>query len=125
MFLGGNGIFIGVKVAAHYVSIVKKSPSEIRFSHTLRKSFIPLKDYIEERAIGIANYIIDNNATVRQTAKAYGVSKSTVHKDVTERLMQVNPTLALEARKVLDLNKSERHIRGGLATKEKYMHQHG
>ena len=84
-----------------------------------------MKDYIKERAIGIANYIIDNNATVRQTAKAYGVSKSTVHKDVTERLMQVNPTLALEARKVLDLNKSERHIRGGLATKEKYMHQHG
>ena len=84
-----------------------------------------MKDYIEERAIGIANYIIDNNATVRQTAKAYGVSKSTVHKDVTERLMQVNPTLALEARKVLDLNKSERHIRGGLATKEKYLHQHG
>ena len=84
-----------------------------------------MKDYIEERAIGIANYIIDNNATVRQTAKAYGVSKSTVHKDVTERLMQVNPTLALEARRVLDLNKSERHIRGGLATKEKYMHQHG
>ena len=84
-----------------------------------------MKDYIEERAIGIANYIIDNNATVRQTAKAYGVSKSTVHKDVTERLMQVNPTLASEARKVLDLNKSERHIRGGLATKEKYMHQQG
>ncbi len=82
-----------------------------------------MKDYIEERAIGIANYIIDNNATVRQTAKAYGVSKSTVHKDVTERLMQVNPTLAMEARKVLDLNKSERHIRGGLATKEKYLHQ--
>lgn len=50
---------------------------------------------------------------------------ATIHKDVTERLMQVNPTLALEARKVLDLNKSERHIRGGLATKEKYMHQHG
>ncbi len=84
-----------------------------------------MKDYIEERAIGIANYIIDNNATVRQTAKAYGVSKSTVHKDVTERLMQVNPALASEARKVLDLNKSERHIRGGLATKEKYLHQHG
>ncbi len=82
-----------------------------------------MKDYIEERAIGIANYIIDNNATVRQTARAYGVSKSTVHKDVTERLMQVNPTLAMEARKVLDLNKSERHIRGGLATKEKYLHQ--
>lgn len=84
-----------------------------------------MKDYIEERAISIANYIIDSNATVRQTAKAFGVSKSTVHKDVTERLAQVNPALAAEARKVLDVNKSERHIRGGLATKEKYLHQHG
>ena len=64
-----------------------------------------MKEYIEERAVAIANYIIDHNATVRQTAKAYGVSKSTVHKDVTERLMQVNPALASEARKVLDLNK--------------------
>ncbi len=94
--------------------------------HTIVKNIprgIPLKDYIEERAVSIANYIIDNNATVRQTAKTFGVSKSTVHKDVTERLMQVNPTLATEARKVLDLNKSERHIRGGLATKEKYLHQ--
>ena len=94
-----------------------------------------MKDYIEERAIGIANYIIDNNATVRQTAKAYGVSKSTVHKDISERLplfnrplyLQVKEVLdvnkAAEARKVLDVNKSERHIRGGLATKEKYLHQ--
>ena len=82
-----------------------------------------MKDYIEERAIAIANYIIENNATVRQTARQFGISKSTVHKDVTERLMQVNPSLAKEARKVLDVNKSERHIRGGLATKEKYLHQ--
>ncbi len=82
-----------------------------------------MKDYIEERAINIANYIIDNNATVRQTAKQFGISKSTVHKDVTERLMQINPALAKEARKVLDVNKSERHIRGGLATREKYLHQ--
>lgn len=82
-----------------------------------------MKDYIEERAIDIANYIIENNATVRQTAKQFGISKSTVHKDVTERLMQVNPALAREARKVLDVNKSERHIRGGLATREKYLHQ--
>ena len=81
-----------------------------------------MKDYIEERAIDIANYIIENNATVRQTAKQVGISKSTVHKDVTERLMQVNPALAKEARKVLDVNKSERHIRGGMATKEKYQH---
>lgn len=81
-----------------------------------------MKDYIEERAIGIANYIIENNATVRQTAKTFGISKSTVHKDVTERLMQINPSLARQARKVLDVNKSERHIRGGLATREKYLH---
>lgn len=83
-----------------------------------------MKDYIEERAIDIANYIIENNATVRQTAKTFGISKSTVHKDVTERLMQINPTLAKEARKVLDVNKQERHIRGGMATKEKYQHLH-
>lgn len=80
-----------------------------------------MKGYIEERAIDIANYIIEHNATVRQTAKEFGVSKSTVHKDVAERLVQINPSLAKEARKVLDVNKSERHIRGGLATKEKYL----
>ena len=79
-----------------------------------------MKDYIEERAVEIATYIIGNNATVRQ----FGISKSTVHKDVTERLLQVRPILAAKARKVLDMNKSERHIRGGLATKEKYLHQH-
>ena len=73
----------------------------------------------------IARYIIDNNTTVRQAAKHFGISKSTVHKDVTERLAQVNPSLAAETRKVLDINKSERHIRGGMATKEKYLHQHG
>ena len=83
-----------------------------------------MKEYIEERAVNIACYIIEHNATVRQAAKAFGVSKSTVHKDVTERLEQVNPSLAAEARKVIDVNKSERHIRGGMATKEKYAHQH-
>ena len=82
-----------------------------------------MKDYIEQRAVEIANYIIDYNATVRQTAKKFGISKSTVHKDVTDRLQQVNPTLAARARVVLDVNKSERHIRGGMATREKYMGQ--
>lgn len=82
-----------------------------------------MKEYIEERAIEIANYIVENNATVRQTAKQFGVSKSTVHKDVTDRLLQINPSLAKQARKILDVNKSERHIRGGLATREKYLHQ--
>ena len=83
-----------------------------------------MKDYIEERAIEIANYIVEEKATVRQTAKKFGVSKSTVHKDVTDRLLQINASLAREARKVLDTNKSERHIRGGMATREKYLHQH-
>ena len=82
-----------------------------------------MKDYIEERAIEIAEYIIEKKATVRQTAKRFGVSKSTVHKDVSERLLHINPSLAQEVRKILDVNKAERHIRGGLATKEKYLHR--
>ena len=81
-----------------------------------------MKEYIEERAIKMAEYIIENKTTVRQTAKEFGISKSTVHKDVTERIVQINPTLAAEARKVLDVNKSEHRIRGGMATKEKYSH---
>lgn len=81
-----------------------------------------MKDYIEERAMAVASYIIEHNATVRQAAKQFGISKSTAHKDITERLEQINPGLAREARKVLDVNKSERHIRGGLATREKYLH---
>ena len=84
---------------------------------------ILLKEYIEERVLLIARYIIDHNATVRQAAKHFGISKSTIHKDATERLEQINPTLAQETRKVLNVNKSERHIRGGLATKEKYLNK--
>ena len=79
---------------------------------------------IDDRATRLGEYIVENKATVRRAAKQFGVSKSTVHKDVTERLAQVNPALAKQARKVLDVNKSERHIRGGLATREKYLHQH-
>lgn len=82
-----------------------------------------MKEYIEERAVEIANYIIDCNATVRQTAKKFGISKSTVHKDVTDRLVHINPALAAKARIILDFNKSERHIRGGMATKEKYQNR--
>lgn len=76
---------------------------------------------IEERVVAVATYMIENNATVRQTAKKFGVSKSTIHKDVTERLGTINPLLANEVREILDVNKSERHIRGGLATREKYL----
>ena len=77
-------------------------------------------DLIEERAIKLAKYIIDTKDTVRGTAKKFGISKSTVHKDVSERLKFYNTILAFEVRKVLDENKAERHIRGGLATKLKY-----
>lgn len=80
-----------------------------------------MKGYIEERAVEIANYIVERNATVRQAAKKFGVSKSTVHKDVSERLPFINQGLAAQVRKVLDINKAQRHIRGGLATKEKYL----
>ena len=79
-----------------------------------------MKDYIEERAVEIATYIIETSATVRQTARKFGISKSTVHKDCTDRMVQINPILARQVREVLDTNKQERHIRGGLATKEKY-----
>lgn len=79
-----------------------------------------MKIHIEERAIIVAKYIIDKNSTVRQTAKRFGVSKSTIHKDITERLEEINPTLFVEVKNVLEKNKSERHIRGGMATKLKY-----
>lgn len=79
------------------------------------------KKEIEERAINLAQYIIDSKDTVRGAAKKFCISKSTVHKDVTERLMQINPLLAKEVRGILNENKAERHIRGGMATKLKYM----
>lgn len=78
---------------------------------------------IEERAVCLAQYIIDSKDTVRGAAKKFGISKSTVHKDVSERLIHINKTLAIEVRKVLDENKAERHIRGGMATKLKYSHE--
>ena len=81
-----------------------------------------MKDYIEKRAVELAEYIIENNSTVRAAAKKFHISKSTVHKDVSERLIKINPALAEKVHKVLEENKAERHIRGGLATKEKYMH---
>ena len=79
---------------------------------------------IEERAIALAHYIIDSKDTVRGAAKKFGVSKSTVHKDVSERLEKINPALARQVRVILDENKAERHIRGGMATKMKYSKKH-
>lgn len=80
-----------------------------------------MKDYIANRVILLANYMIDTKATVRQAAVKFGVSKSTVHKDISDRLPELNKNLAKLAKAVLDENKAERHIRGGKATKEKYL----
>ena len=79
-----------------------------------------LKDNIEERAERLALYIIENRTTVRDAAKKFGVSKSTVHKDLVDRLPKQNYALYLQAKEILDINKLERHIRGGMATREKY-----
>ena len=79
-----------------------------------------MRESLEERTCDLAVYIIENQTTVRAAAKQFGVSKSTVHKDLTERLPHVNPGLYRQVRALLDLNKAERHIRGGLATRRKY-----
>ena len=79
-----------------------------------------MRTNIEERVSDLAAYIVDNQTTVRAAAKQFGISKSTVHKDLTERLPRINPGLYRQVRTLLDLNKAERHIRGGLATRRKY-----
>ena len=79
-----------------------------------------MRETIEQRACDLAVYIIENNATVRAAAKQFGISKSTVHKDLSERLPHCNRTLYLQVKTVLERNKAERHIRGGLATRRKY-----
>lgn len=79
-----------------------------------------MQEHIRKRVLDISTYLVESQATVRQAAVAFGVSKSTVHKDVTERLPDINAALAAKVRLVLDLNKAERHIRGGEATRRKY-----
>jgi len=79
-----------------------------------------VQEYIRKRVLDIGIYILESSATVRQTADVFGVSKSTVHKDVTERLPMVNEKLSMEVKHILEINKAERHIRGGDATRKKY-----
>ncbi len=82
-----------------------------------------MQDYIQKRVLEICAYILETGATVRQAAQVFQVSKSTVHKDMTERLPSLNKQLAREVKKILELNKSERHLRGGEATRKKYKEQ--
>ena len=79
-----------------------------------------MKENMEERAQRLALYIIENRSTVRAAAQKFGISKSTVHKDISERLPQFNRSLSLQVKAVLDVNKAQRHIRGGIATRKKY-----
>ena len=79
-----------------------------------------MKDNLNKRACELAVYMIETGATVRAAARHFGISKSTVHKDLTQRLEECNPLLYAQVRKILDLNKQERHIRGGMATRKKY-----
>ena len=79
-----------------------------------------MTDTIEKRACAVAVYMIETGATVRSAARHLGISKSTVHKDLTERLPRLNPSLYKQVRQLLDINKAERHLRGGLATRRKY-----
>ena len=79
-----------------------------------------MKGFVEQRAVELGEYIIQSKATVRKTAKKFGISKSTVHKDVSERLKKVNPQIYREVKSVLEINKAQRHIRGGMATRRKY-----
>ena len=79
-----------------------------------------MKGFVEQRAVELGEYIIQSKATVRKTAKKFGISKSTVHKDVSERLKKVNPQLYRKVKSVLEINKAQRHVRGGMATRRKY-----
>lgn len=83
-----------------------------------------MKGIVEKRAVELGQYIIEQKTTVRSAAKKFGVSKSTVHKDVSERLKYVNPQLYKQVKTVLEINKAQRHIRGGMATRQKYRHMH-
>ncbi|HHZ06998.1 MAG TPA: sporulation transcriptional regulator SpoIIID [Clostridiales bacterium] len=81
-----------------------------------------MKGIVEKRAVELGQYILEQKTTVRSAAKKFGVSKSTVHKDVSERLKYVNPQLYRQVKSILEINKAQRHIRGGMATKQKYQH---
>jgi len=110
LFLHYNIYFIFYKADEHHIYLLK-----------LLRGGVAVKDYMRERILEIAEYIIATKATVRQAAKVFGVSKSTVHKDMTERLLEINPEKARLVKEVLEFNKAERHIRGGRATKRKYL----
>ena len=109
-----HGIFTKPYISFdHVIQISRTKP-------TTEVSRLKDKHFLEDRSVELAEYLISQKATVRSTAKKFGVSKSTVHKDITERLRKVNPQLYKQVAEILQINKEERHIRGGMATKRKY-----
>lgn len=103
-----------------FIHIIKKNDS----GKPVVKGRNYVRENVEDRSILLGQYMVEHQTTVRSTAKQFGISKSTVHKDITERLRKANHSLYLEVKQVLDMNKKERHIRGGMATREKYLLQH-
>lgn len=120
MYFQRNIFLFSKNFNLRYIFLLSYFPSYTHTIYYMNQGGSFLKEYIEQRALELANYIIENKATVRMAAKKFCVSKSTVHKDVTERLAKINPHLWATLRKVLDENKAQRHIRGGIATKNKY-----
>lgn len=108
----------------HPYAGILPSPASYNFSDTNFREESQVNTFSAERAVELGEYIVRNKVTVRAAAEIFGVSKSTVHTDVTDRLRELDPRLYLKVREVLDINKAQRHIRGGMATKEKYLKLH-
>ena len=108
------------KLSTHIKKVIKFYLKTYRLTNLFEFGGIKLNDTVEQRAIEIARYIIETECTVRSAAKKFGVSKSTVHKDITTRLKEIDGLLFNEVDKVMQTNKAQRHIRGGEATKRKY-----
>jgi len=104
----------------HYIAVIYLHFVTYRCTEHVNEVMESMKGVVEERAVELGEYILQNNATVRAAAKRFHISKSTVHKDVAERLQTVNPQLYGQVRHVLEVNKAQRHIRGGQATRRKY-----
>ena len=113
-------VILSVLINLIYKSIIIIFSRRPSYNVSKSPEVLILKGNIEERAIRLGEYIVNTGATVRETAAKFGISKSTVHKDIAERLKKINKALYHEARNVLDKNKAERHIRGGMATKTRW-----
>lgn len=116
-----TAVFLSSNIKKYSLSYIYTDSGHWRFARK-RPNFseVVMRDYIKQRVLELADYIIESGSTVRLTAQVFGISKSTVHKDVTERLCRIDNEKFGQIQKLMEINKSERHIRGGEATKQKY-----